>query len=464
MHELCRLVTFARDNPNNAGELSDDDDDEVADQRPVADCLECLDNDNMEICGFASYMIDKSHGMGPTRVSFPPAGEEENEEPPDGEGRVEVHESILTVTDSLGKTPLHILCQHSVDVSFLRVILSSTRGHNQNPSAPTALDLITARDSRGATPLHYLAFSRQCPLEALGLMMDYCATVSNDVAETDPTLCVDDDGETPLHWALEGYMSPRRIQTLLRHSRASLSIKNAAGKTPFELFVGNFVDTEWKEHDVTTQETWGSIQAYLKVLDNQSHDEVDKDQWSPLHMLSSSAIDFPDVFYDIAIYFCNEHASRPDSRSRLPLHLACARTIKGGDAPAHNVIAHKLVAEYPRAASTKTTKSKRLPIHFAVETRQNLKLIAALLRAYPYSLNVKDPLTGLWPFLLAASRNEETIDTSYSLLRADPSIVQLAMSTPINKGGQRPGETLRQTNTKELEDHSRRRLRRLKIR
>ena len=457
LHELCRLITFPRDNPENDGELSDDDEDEVPDQRPVSDCLQCLENDNKEICSFASYMINISHGMGPTRVSCPPetVGHEERNQEPEEEDRYEVHESILTVTDSLDKTPLHILCEQSVDVDLLRVILSSSRDNNQNPSAPTALELITAKDSRGSTPLHYLAFSRQCPLAALRLMMEYCKPVSNDVANTDPTLCIDLHGDTPLHWALEGYMSPRRVEVLLCHSKASLSVRNATGKVPLDQFVGNFLDAEWKQHDVTAKETWSSIQAYLRIFDDRN-DENNNEDWMPLHMLASSPIDFPAIIYDMAIYYCRDDTRKLDSQGRLPLHLACARTNKVAMEPSNNIFAHKLVAEHPRATYTATTRCRRLPIHFAVEARQTIKLIAALLKAYPNSLNVKDPKTGLWPFLLAACHDERTVDTSYSLLRADPSIVQLAISALTSKGGQQMDD--------DFEDHSNRRLRRLKIR
>jgi hypothetical protein len=225
----------------------------------------------------------------------------------------------------------------------------------------------------------------------------------------------------------------------------------------------NFVDAEWKEHEITANEAWGSIQAYLKVLEDPQDSDV-KYEWSPLHMLAASPIVFPPVFYDIAIYYCREDMSKVDAEGRLSLHLACAQTSKADAGPDDSIFAHKLVIEYPQAAYKAATKSKRLPIHFAVEARKPLKLIAALLKAYPNSLNVKDPITRLWPFLLAASHSEDNVDTSYSLLRADPSILQLAISALISKSEQRAAYPSLLTNTYELEEHSHRRLRRLKIR
>lgn len=481
IHELCKLISFPDSHVDNSGEISDEEDDEVADPRHSPACLDCVLEDNRQICDFTTFMIEKSHALGPVRVSFPPnntgndndeeEGEEDEEEVQepeavnhhqDEESRCEVHESILTVTDSLGKTPLHVLCEHSVDTNMLRVLLSGTRDHNHNPSAPTAWALITAKDSRGSTPLHYLAYSRQCPIGSLALMMDYCKPSPEDPVNTDPTLCVDIDGDTPLHWALDGYMSPRRIMQLLRHSKAALKVRNSAGKLPFDQFVTNFVDSGWKDYEITGKESWDNIQAYLKVLDQGA--VVGGDQaWLPVHMLAASNIDFPHVFYDIALHYHKEDVSKLNAEGMLPLHLACARQSSDG-VPCEDILAFKLLAEYPQAAYKAATKTKRLPIHLAVEAHKPLKLIAALLKAYPNSLNVKDPITGLWPFLLSAVGNEESIDTSYSLLRADPSIVQIAISALISKRGQRAAQALRHMDPCDLEEHSQRRLRRLIIR
>ncbi|KAL3904910.1 MAG: hypothetical protein SGILL_009889, partial [Bacillariaceae sp.] len=193
-------------------------------------CEECEQESNTKICEVAQFMIDASHSLGPMRVLV--AQDEDGDENQNDErlregwlvgedGKLyQFHESILTVADSSGKTPLHILCENSCDAKMMRVILGSTRENTANPSAPTAFSLIMAKDSRGSTPLHYLAYSRQCPFSSLQMMMDFCKPTSlrhdDDDTTIDPTLCCDTDGDTPLHWALEGYMSPRRIKEITR--------------------------------------------------------------------------------------------------------------------------------------------------------------------------------------------------------------------------------------------------------
>jgi len=456
IHELCKLASFPS-SPESSGEISDDEDDETSDARTKG-CLDCVKEDSRNICEFVKFMVDRSHTLGPIKVAFPPLETNVEEEG----CRSEVHESVLTVTDSQGKTPLHVLCENSVDTNVLKVILGCTREHNQNPCAPTAISLIISKDSRGSTPLHYLAYSRQCPLSSLEVMMDYCKpSAEQTTAAIDPTMTTDVDGDTPLHWALDGYMSPRRIKQLIRHSNKALRVTNLSGKRPFDQFVGNFVDSDWKLHELCGTEIWDNIQAYLKVV---ADEEQNKEEWLPVHMLAGSSIDFPSVFIDIALHFNKEDLSKPDAKGMLPLHLACARKSPNKAVPCDDSLAFRSLGLYPQAAYKASGNTKRLAIHLAVESQKPLPVIAALLKAYPNSLNVKDPITGLWPFLLAAIDNDETIDVSYSLLRADPSIVQLAIRALISKRGQRAAQALRKMDPGELEEQSSRRMRRLVLR
>eukprot|EP00539_Tryblionella_compressa_P006956 CAMPEP_0178767400 /NCGR_PEP_ID=MMETSP0744-20121128/19621_1 /TAXON_ID=913974 /ORGANISM="Nitzschia punctata, Strain CCMP561" /LENGTH=199 /DNA_ID=CAMNT_0020423273 /DNA_START=15 /DNA_END=610 /DNA_ORIENTATION=- len=190
-----------------------------------------------------------------------------------------------------------------------------------------------AKDSRGSTPLHYLAYSRQCPFSSLQLMMDFCKpSCTEDGIILDPTLCTDSDGDTPLHWALDGYMSPRRIKELTRHSKDAMIVLNDAGKRPFDHFAANFIDSDWKIHDVCGREVWENIQSYLRVICHERHDEKEAQQedgkpaeWLPLHLIAGSPYDFPPIFIDIALHFCKEDLSKTNADGYLPLHLACQR-------------------------------------------------------------------------------------------------------------------------------------------
>ena len=460
VHVLCKLAKFVDSSPETSGELSDDEDEEAAiEEVRTAECLECMKDDNKKICELTKYIINLSHILGPVKVPLPPSEDDAASEE-SGEERFEVHESILTVKDSFEKTPLHVLCENSADIGVMRVILESVRESSQNTCAPAALSLICAKDSRGSTPLHYLAYSRVCPFSSLELLMHYCKPSFDESSGVymDPTICTDVDGETPLHWALDGYISPRRIEQLIRHSKVALRVKNSAGRRPFDQFVSNFVDSDWKLHEVCARELWGSVQAYLKLVRNE--EEKKEEEWLPVHMLGGSSLDFPSVFSEIALHYNKEDLSKPNSKGLLPLHLACARGSSNTVTPCDDTLASKMLDLYPQAVYKPSDNAeKRLPIHMAVNSRKPLPLIAELLRAYPNSLNVPDPTTGLWPFLLAGAVNGNSLETSYALLRAEPSIVQIAIKTLISKSGERAAQAL----SDDLEEHSSRRLKTLAL-
>jgi len=463
------------------------------------------------------------------------------------------HQSILTVKDSMGKTPLHVLCEHSCDSNMMRVILGSTRETTGNPCAPTALSLILAKDSRGSTPLHYLAYSRQCPFSSLKLMMEYCKPrpsshnhsyhdSSSHAMEDeplqqqqqrqsrwiDPTLCVDEDGETPLHWALAGYVSSRRIKELTRHSLDAITVQNGKGTRPFDQFTANFVDSDWTDHDVCGHEMWENIQEYLRVIHdnyqcihnsenrrqtisakptpdssngrhhnphsrrferrgsdgygNSRHQETNESEWLPLHFIAGSTYDFPPIFTDLALKYRKHDLQKTSARGMLPLHLACGRentkllhrlgsmrnagtnnannnttnTNNNGGADeqrsdhknnSHNshamdLVAMKILKSFPRASLVEARSTKQLALHLAVLTHKPMALIAALIRTYPRSLNIPDPVTKLWPYALAGLKREndadnnngitndnsfsnESLSVSFALIRADPSVLHL---------------------------------------
>jgi ankyrin repeat protein len=443
-----------------SGEVSDDDEDAV--ETDAASCLESVIEDNRLLCELAKYMIDEACSLGKVKLAAVPRDDAEVEgqvNQVEEEGRFELFDSILTVTDSMGKTPLHILCEHSADTNMMKTILESTREHNKHPKAPSTPYLLSARDSRGSTPLHYLAYSRQCPFSSLEVMMDHAKPSGEEGAVTDVALCRDHDGDTPLHWALDGYMSARRIKQLIRYNKDALYVKNAAGKLPFDQFVGNFVDNNWDQHELCGREAWDNIQSYLKVVVDQ--EDCKPEEWFPVHVLAGSPINFPGVFMDIALYFNKEDPSKPDLKGHLPLHSACARTSSEGENPDYEKMAIKVLRVYPQAAYKPSGDTKRLAIHIAIENKKPLPLIAALVKAYPNSLNIKDPRTGLWPFLLAGSCYGEHIDISYGLLRADPSIIQIAIRALISKSGQRFAQAVRDMELNEYaNDHSSRRMRR----
>lgn len=450
IHEICKIIIFPN-TPENEGEISDDEDDDDAASHGNNACQECVKSDNTHLYQLVELMIDASHGMGPVKVLIPreEADNDEQQERPEAAAveQFQIHESILTVSDHLGKTPLHVLCENAADKDMMGAIFSRTREKSENPCAPTALSLIAAKDANGSTPLHYLAYSRLCPYASLKLMMDY-SEAQQDQETLDPTLCTDMDGDTPLHWALDGYASPRRIKELIRYHKKAILITNTLGRRPMDQFVENFVDADWFLHEMCGREVWENIQGYLRVM--REDEEPKEEEWFPVHVMAGSSIDFPSIFLDIALHYNKDDLSKLNAQGLLPLHLACARKSQSPDGSGVGTVATKMLQLYPQAAYKAAGDTKRLPIHIAIDSKKPLPLIASLLKVYPNSLNLPDPISGLWPFLLAGANDEDDINVSYGLLRADPSIVQVTIRALLSKRGGRAAKKLEEKSSRTL--------------
>lgn len=86
------------------------------------------------------------------------------------------------------------------------------------------------------------------------------------------------------------------------------------------------------------------------------------------------------------------------------------------------MMGEKLIS--PPEAPRIPTSEGRMALHLAVELKQDEFVIDVLLQMDPNALLSIDPITTLPPFTLAAVDENNTLDTVYSLLREDPSIVQ----------------------------------------
>ena len=128
VHELCKLIMFPITIETN-GEISDDDDDEETAEVGLT-FRESLKHENEQLYAVVKEMIDASHSLGPVKILAPSDDNDMEQEhhddqqqqhqqqllqpadAPEGESRYQIHQSILTVADKFGKTPLHVLCEN----------------------------------------------------------------------------------------------------------------------------------------------------------------------------------------------------------------------------------------------------------------------------------------------------------------------------------------------------------------
>lgn len=82
--------------------------------------------------------------------------DEEDKQPSDAVNEKILHKSALTMTDSLGATPLHLLTgEGSAHVDLIRIFLDGCR--TSSVERPSIRDLFSTQNGHGCTPLHFLS-------------------------------------------------------------------------------------------------------------------------------------------------------------------------------------------------------------------------------------------------------------------------------------------------------------------
>jgi hypothetical protein len=114
--------------------------------------------------------------------------------------RLEMHQSILSLKEMSGNTPLHVLCEKSADTTMMKIIFECCPLEKSSVTgSATARHLIRMANGNKCNPLHFLA-EGSCPFSSLKLMLQHCSP-RDETEGLDPRLLQDEDGDVPLHWA-----------------------------------------------------------------------------------------------------------------------------------------------------------------------------------------------------------------------------------------------------------------------
>ena len=168
---------------------------------------------------------------------------------------VDDNEDVLHLTNSAGDLPLHIAVGMSEDIISLLI-----------PKSEDMPDARKVSNSIGRTPLH-CALAAFAPITTIRLLLDSMAVFMTDendltplhqailcnastevvalliqsqsllsVGETDPRLCLDADGRTPLHLAVQAAcIDVRRLSLLIDPGKKTLLIRNQDGDTAYHM-------------------------------------------------------------------------------------------------------------------------------------------------------------------------------------------------------------------------------------
>ena len=163
--------------------------------------------------------------------------------------------------------------------------------------------------------------------------------------------------------------------------------------------------------------------------------------WSLLH--SACAVSCPLAVVRLSYQQDPESLNTRDVHAgRLPLHYAAARTGYRASVPV-GVSREVRTMEEPTAAMEVASKflqatrvvdnNYQLPLHIAIETAKETigdgetEAVTELLRLYPDSLERRDGITKLFPFLQASEGPKGSLNMTFMLLRKHPTLVSSAL-------------------------------------
>lgn len=348
--------------------------------------------------------------------------------------------SSLLAQDDFGEIPLHSLCGrgNSSPMVLKKIFEFCAEEGRHERSVPSPLDLISMKNLRGCTPLHFVSDSKV--LDSTRIMLGYC----NALDDTNhPLMIQDEDGDTPLHYACSGGESLEVIEIMLKHCPFLALVPNEDGETPIcdlwtwykddlEYELGSYEEQEIAKHhllpkfispaqhkpleSVLLQKFWEMFQILLKAAYHRSVVLPTHKIFKPLHAAAGS--NFPIFTLYVALYMKYSHLLLRDEDGMIPLHVACCNPL-GKDE--HEKITH-LLALSPNSTKIRT-KENRLAFHLAVEHQKELCFLRELLKMTPEVLNVRDPKTKLYPFMLAAVHHNNGLNVVFELLSWNPTLV-----------------------------------------
>ena len=345
---------------------------------------------------------------------------------------LQLHTEDVTSADEYGNTPYHICALRSSEIpkEALYAVI------NAGPS-----DAAFIQNQDGNTPLHLAILFGA----STGMIQIMLATGTK-------AACIKNNaGLTPLALALVHGTPIATLRLILKACPEAVHVRdnNETSTIQFawDLMIAgakveeNVTDSSFQEHNQTDQSAsnintlalcarssglvgdsrlWmGKIDLLLRaafhgVAENRSI--PNKRKWRAVHAAcNGGTCPFDVLAFSLQILPGETKVFNEDGN--LPLHIAASAppyetTVPPELAPGRPI--HLLLNRSPEGAM-KVNKKGRLPLHLALESGKTLENgVDALVEAFPESVRMRDPVTLLYPFQMAAVKRVDTTDTKNS--------------------------------------------------
>mmetsp|Transcript_30009 Transcript_30009/g.45509 ORF Transcript_30009/g.45509 Transcript_30009/m.45509 type:complete len:336 (+) Transcript_30009:225-1232(+) len=225
-----------------------------------------------------------------------------------------------------------------------------------------------------------------------------------------------DQGELPLHWAVRLSLPTQVLALLLEANSKSGLAKDRDGFIPLMLLWDRFKKTLIDVHRIYGPEKVVSFSEWkLMMMMVEAYIEDSDVTNFPLHTIAQCPCDLS--FLEFSMEMFHNKIRQRDSKGSLPLHLACS-SLLGAD------LLEVILEAYPGAAFVTDGKGN-LPLLLAIASgREWHEGLEPIFAANPQAITCRDSEEFLYPFMLAATRDNRSLCTIYELLRGNPEFVR----------------------------------------
>jgi len=299
---------------------------------------------------------------------------------------------------------------------------------------------ITARHQEGdsmETPLH-AAVQMRPPIHVIRALLD---------AFPDAVSVPARKGEYPLHIACRYNASPEVLYELVKDQPGIARQETKWGSTPLVSLWRRNVSVD--EREDYSSDFWQQVRVLLRAAAQSRKDECgpkENDPHDKLYIVhaavSMGSLGCPIAVLDFCLTEYPEQVHEADESGRLPLHLATGPTqwscrSKRRYKPREQEVLERLLQRHPDATRVVDPHTSRLPLHSALAHRHEwVGGICHLVSCSPDVLLQPDPVSGLVPFMAAATPIGETVvdlNTIYQTLRFWPSALEMSRQKRILK-------------------------------
>jgi hypothetical protein len=379
--------------------------------------------------------------------------------------RIASHPEEAASVGVQGRSPLHVACDHDAPALLVQRLLKAY------PDASISIG------TSNMNPLHITCSSNHASVQVVQVLLEGGLEMQSSMRDV--------DGDTPLHAACRCGAPIEVLEVLLRANPSAVHERDYEGLTPllrlwvryFVILGSDVIDSVQGREDLKGElgEAWSKTELLLMAAYHGSLEASTAVQGEPVTWTSSdgrnnvfravhaaAAVDCPREVIKIATKVYPEQLKQVDEDNRIPLTIAAVaptwkirdlsddgylledrihdddvtRESENMDDPEqigpnslYPSVIEILVTAAPETARFRD-RNGRLPLQLAIANcKKWTSGVKALVAAYPDAIMLHDPLTDLFPFMLAASVQKGGCTTIFELLRANPSLSQGALGS-----------------------------------